>query len=55
MCVYCTRNTFTVQKIGNSDYTAYLLLGFVAPTGEKEKARNYRKVLMRYVNLAKVT
>ena len=52
MCVYCTRNTFTVQKIGNSDYTAYLLLGFVAPTGEKEKARNYRKVLMRYVNLA---
>ena len=40
---------------------AYLLLGFVAPTGEKDgeteekrqaQARNYRRVLMRYVNLA---
>ena len=40
---------------------AYLLLGFVAPTGEKdgvkeeerqEKALNYRRVIIRYFNLA---
>ena len=40
---------------------AYLLLGFASPAGDKdgeteeqrqEKARNYRRVLIRYVNMA---
>ena len=40
---------------------AYLLLGFASPTGDKDgvpeetrkgRARSYRRVLMRYVNLA---
>ena len=61
MFVYCTKNYSPLQKIGNSDYMAYLLLGFASPAGEKDgetedqrqrKARNYRRVLIRYVNLA---
>ena len=51
----------TLQKIANSDYMAYLLLGFASPAGEKDgkteeqrqgEARNYRRVVIRYVNLA---
>merc|ERR1711884_345776 len=44
------------QKIGNADYIALLLLGFVVhkddPKGKKEEAKLYRRTISRYVNLA---
>ena len=44
------------QKIGNADYIALLLLGFVVhkedPKGKKEEAKLYRRTITRYVNLA---
>ena len=49
-------NFFPVnKKIGNADYIALLLLGFVVhkedPKGKKE-AKLYRRTISRYVNLA---
>ena len=44
------------QKIGNADYIALLLLGFVVhkddPEGKKKEAKLYKRAIARYINLA---
>lgn len=44
------------QNIAKADNIAFLLLGFVNhkedPEGRREEARLYRRVIVRYVNLA---
>ena len=46
----------SLQKIGNADYMALMLLGFVNhkedPEGKREEARLYRRAIARYINLA---
>ena len=44
------------QNIANPDYISLMLLGFIVhkddPEGTREKARLYRRVVARYINLA---
>ena len=46
----------SLQQIGNADYIALMLLGFVNhkedPEGHREEAKLYRRAITRYINLA---